>query len=361
MTSKNSIFTPSPDEILSSASDLLPMTAVVILNWNRAADTIECLESLLPAVAAGLGALLCCDNASSDDSVTVLESWGRQYFPEPAPSVVPVTPHRRPGGGEFLLLRTERNGGYAAGNNAALRYLLSLSRYRFIWLLNNDTVVEAHALPKLLAYACRHPRAGAIGSTLVDYHHRELVQCAGGCRYLPVLTVMWNVLGGRPLREVMQSSKVVRLDYVHGAAMMLSTSVIAEVGLLNEQFFLYYEEADYARRLHSKGYELAWCRDSMVYHKGAVSTGGRATAKQPESTLANYHENLSTLLFTWLHYPYLLLPAAGFRLIMKTIVFLLYRRGYLFKPLLGAYRDFMRLAYRKPKPLAVVVLFDGTC
>ena len=180
------------------------MTAVIILNWNRATDTIECLESLLPMVAAGLGTLVCCDNASSDNSIAALESWGRRHFLELATGAAAMASRRQSAGGEFVLMRTERNGGYAAGNNAALRYLLSQGRYRFIWLLNNDTVVEADALPKLLVYARRHPRAGAIGSTLVDYYNRESVQCAGGCRYLPALTVMWNVLGGRPLREVLQ-------------------------------------------------------------------------------------------------------------------------------------------------------------
>ena len=355
---QNSTTSPPLDKISFLARDILPMTAVIILNWNRATDTIECLESLLPMVAAGLGTLVCCDNASSDNSIAVLESWGRRHFPELATGAAAMASHRQ-SAGEFVLMRTERNGGYAAGNNAALRYLLSQGRYRFIWLLNNDTVVEADALPKLLAYALRHPRAGAIGSTLVDYYNRESVQCAGGCRYLPALTVMWNVLGGRPLREVLQFQETVRLDYVHGAAMLLSVPAIAEVGLLNERFFLYYEEADYARRLRARGYELAWRRDSVVYHKGAISTGGRVTGKRRESTLANYHENLSTLLFTRLHYPYLLPMAAGFRLVMKTAVFLLFRRGYLFGPLLGAYRDFMRPCHREPQPLAVQVLFHG--
>lgn len=337
----------------------MPKTAVVVLNWNRAVDTIECLNSLLPAVAAGLGTLVCCDNASSDDSIAVLESWGRQHFPEFLSGTASVAAPRRSGGGEFVLLRTERNGGYAAGNNAALAYLLSQDRYQFIWLLNNDTVVEADALPKLLDYAMRHLRAGAIGSTLVDYYNRESLQCAGGCRYLPAFTLMWNVLGGRPLREALQYRGTVRLDYVHGAAMLLSVPAITEVGLLDERFFLYYEEADYARRLQARGYELAWCRDSVVYHKGAVSTGGRATSNRRESNLANYHENLSTLLFTWLHYPHLLPLAAGFRLVMKTVVFLLFRRGYLFKPLFMAYRDFVQLRRQKAQPLTAEVLFHG--
>lgn len=334
-------------------------TAVVVLNWNRAVDTIECLDSLLPAVAAGLGTLVCCDNASSDDSIPALESWGRQHFPEPLSGALSAAARRRSGGGEFVLLRTERNGGYAAGNNAALAYLLSQDRYRFIWLLNNDTVVEADALPKLLGYAIRYPRAGAIGSTLVDYYNRESLQCAGGCRYLPAFTLMWNVLGGHPLPDALKFRGKARLDYVHGAAMLLAVPAIAEVGLLDERFFLYYEEIDYARRLRARGYELAWCRNSVVYHKGAVSTGGRSAGKQHESVLANYHENLSTLLFTWLHYPYLLPLAAGFRLVMKIIVFLLFRRGYLFKPLFLAYWDFLQLRHREIQPLTAELLFHG--
>ena len=339
--------------------DTLPKTAVIVLNWNRVNDTIECLESLLPVVKTDRVSLVCCDNASSDHSVAILEAWGRRHFPGPAARGATDEPSARTGG-EFVLLRTERNGGYAAGNNAALRYLLAQDSPEFVWLLNNDTVVATDALPRLLAFARQHPDAGAIGSTLVDDRDRERVQCAGGCRYLPALTLMWNVLGGRPLREVLQHYQRVRLDYVHGAAMLLPAAVLDRVGLLDERFFLYYEEADFARRLRAQGYRLAWCRESVVYHKGAVSTGGRSNEHRRESVLANYHENLSTLLFTAQHYPLLLPLAAIVRLAMKTIVFLLFRRGYLFRPLWAAYRDFIsRCGAEPPCALTASVLFHG--
>lgn len=349
----------------AKAESELSKVAVVVLNWNRAKATINCLESLLPMVEDGLGMVICCDNASNDDSVTSLESWAHQYFLENTANIKEKQLEKEKKGTKFVLIQTPKNGGYAAGNNAALRFILAQDYYEFVWILNNDTVVDSEALYHLLKYSLSHPEMPVIGSTLVDYHDRELVQCAGGCRYLPALTIMWNVFGGKSLSKVLEYPKLPQLDYIHGAAVFLSTRIISEIGFLNENFFLYYEELDYALRLKAKGYKLGWCPRSVVYHIGAVTTGGRATslnqksqAKQ-ESFLANYHENLSTLIFTQRHYPYYLPLVSIFRLSMKIMIFSIFRRWHLFKPLFMAYRDFIKFRHQEVPSLATYILFYG--
>lgn len=308
-----------------------PRVCLLVLNWNRAEDSLACLDSLRPDLASGLAALVVCDNGSTDDSIPRLLAWAREQGLQP-----------QGGDWNFALIANGGNLGYAAGNNVGLRFALADGRFDWIWVLNNDTQVAPGALKSLLAKGEADPNLGVIGSTLVDHYQRDLVQYAGGCRYQPLTSLMRPCLAGTPLSQVLATDETrVRLDYVGGAAMLLRTSALRRVGLFNEDFFLYYEEMDLCQRLRQAGYALGWCRESLVYHQGGSSTGGRSTVKGEESQLAAYHENLSTLLYTRRHHPWLLPLVAGLRLAGKSLVYLLKGRRSLFSPLWRAYRDFL--------------------
>ena len=314
---------------------LLPKrVGIVVINWNRPQDTLECLNSLLPWVCQGRASIICCDNGSGDDSLQVLARWAEDHFR----ATEPCLPKLSSAPPDFLLLSTGKNLGYAGGNNAAIYYILQSWKFEYIWILNNDTVAEANALESLLAAADAHPDIGLLGSTIVHYGDPETLECAGGCRYLPALTLMWKVMGGLPRYRLAELKKAPRLDYIMGAALFLRTEVLRKVGLLNEDYFLYYEELDYVRRLQRAGYEIGWCRESVVQHKGGVSTGGGT--RQGGSWTANYYENLSTLMFTAKYHFWWLPVAATFRLLMKLVMILATRRWSVLAPIGQAYRDF---------------------
>jgi GT2 family glycosyltransferase len=118
---------------------------------------------------------------------------------------------------------------------------------------------------------------------------------------------------------------------------------LKEIGLLNEQYFLYYEEADLAQRVRQHGYTLAWCPQSLVYHAGARSTGHAAT-----SPLVGYHENWSTLRYTADYYLWLLPMAASFRFLGKALSYIIFRRWVLLSAMIQAYKDFLGLTPRSP-------------
>ena len=317
---------------------------VVILNWNRPAETLECLNSILPDLRQEVASIICCDNGSTDASAQAITDWARQHFIEMDPlesrgasSGSSKTSTEHPA---FILIEAGANLGYAGGNNVGIRYALEYGSFDYIWILNNDTVVEPNALTTLLTMASASPDVAVLGSTVVDYHHPERVQCAGGCRYFPAFTIIKPAHQDKHLGNVLQDDSGVRLDYISGAAMFIRTAVIKEVGLLNEDYFLYYEEADYARRLQRKGYRIGWCKESIVRHQGGASTESRSRQNLKGSWLSNYHENLSTLQYTANYYPLLLPFAAVFRLLMKLAVIVVFRRWYSFLPLVRAYRDF---------------------
>lgn len=335
--------------------------AIIVLNWNRGEDTVECLDSLLPNVQQGIASIICCDNGSTDNSVQIILNWARQHFIASIKFPDRPVSSLEPQHSAFVLIETGANLGYAGGNNIGIRYVMNSGMFDYIWILNNDAVVESGALSALLAVAAASPDVGAFGSTLVDFDNPKRVQCAGGCRYYPALTIMRPAYEGKKLKTVLEHPHTVKLDYVCGAAMFLRTEAVRETGLLNENYFLYYEEADYAKRLASKGFRIGWCRESIVRHKGGTSTGSGSRNNRRSSWISSYHENLSTLKFTADHYPLLLPIACIFRLLMKLLIMVIFKRWHTFLPVMQAYSDFLFRRHRHDRSLLFTphLLFTG--
>jgi len=322
---------------------------IIVLNWQGWQDTLVCLESLKALIYPGNISIIVCDNASSDDSYPQILNWARQHYSEIAlfyQEKEKCLYAKEPGGNElapfpFILIQTDSNLGFAGGNNVGIRYALTTQKYEYLWLLNNDTIVDAYALSILYEYAITHPGLALIGSTIIDYDQRDTIQCAGGCHYSPLLTIFKPVLAGKKLNKITQYENQT-IDYVFGAAMFLPIAAIQKVGLLNEEYFLFYEELDYTQRLKRQGYDIGWCKNSFVYHKGSASVGNVQEGDRNKLRRANYYENLSTLKYTANFYPYLLPLVMVLRFVGKSLALIKRRDFYLFAPLFKAYWDFIK-------------------
>ncbi len=323
---------------------------VIVLNWRGWKDTLACLESLSRLYPVKPTTIIVCDNGSQDDSIKRIFNWAQQNYisidtlenelilaktlewskvnNSPIPS--------------FVIIQTGANRGFSGGNNFGIRYALKKQCYEYLWLLNNDTAVHRESLLYLYQYGCNNPRVALIGSTIVNYDDHHIVQCAGGCYYFPILTIFKNTLGGKKLSLVMQSSEKVKLDYIYGASMFIRASAVNEVGLLNEDYFLFYEELDYTKRLQQQGYEIGWCKKSLVYHKGGASVGNRKNGNIQKAKQANYYENLSTFKYTARFYPQWLFLVIPIRIAFKALAFLVRGDFFLFSSLFKAYLDFQR-------------------
>lgn len=309
-----------------------PSVCIVILTYNGREDTLACLaamEAMRPR-PWDLGLVAACDNGSADGSAEAVLAWAKARGLNTLESDGRKPAPRRSGFRGLALVRNGGNLGFAAGCNPGLRLGLAMGARHF-WLLNNDTLPEPEALAALLAQADGRT---ILGSTVLQAHDPSLVQVAGGCRYNPLTTVLAPHMGGRSLKEALASAEEPRLDYVHGASMLVPRAALESVGLLNEEHFLFYEELDFCRRARDAGFRLGWCRGSLVRHKGGASLG-----REP-GALACYHENLSTLLFTRNHHPWLLPPAAALRLAGKAAVLTARGQARLLAPLARAYLDF---------------------
>ncbi len=257
----------------------MPSLAVVILNYNRCDLLADCLESLYQHPPRCDLDVWVVDNASPDDSVAMVQ----QRFPQ------------------AYLLVSAHNGGFAYGNNLALRQILALpaetpARYTthypapprstdYILLLNNDTIVPAGALDGLVDYLERHPHAGVVGPKLtlpdgsLDLACRRsfptpevaLYRMTGLSRLFPRSRrfARYNMTYLHPDEET-------EVDAVVGACMLLRSGVIREAGLLDEQFFMYGEDLDWAYRIKQYGWHIFYYPAVEVLHYKRASSTRRA-------------------------------------------------------------------------------------
>jgi GT2 family glycosyltransferase len=308
--------------------------AVVVLNWNGWSDTLVCLNSLYSSVEHDLARIIIVDNASTDESLEKIRQWldkTRAEYLEIAEMNIaskfsaPVSTLPA-----YNLIPALRNLGYAAGNNIGINLALQIADTEYVFVLNNDTIVEADCIARLTRFADCHREIGIVGSTLVedDGHTRT----AGGAKYNPLLTMSKPV----PANSGDAGSAI---DYICGAAMFIRAAVFRQVGLFSHDYFLYFEELDLTRRAMTAGFGIGWCPDSTVYHLGGRAAGSR-TATQQKSALAEYHSNLSCLIFTRKFYNNIFWLAAPLRFVLKSLHSMINRQLGLMRPLVEAYWDY---------------------
>lgn len=277
---------------------------ITLVNWNGWHDTLECLESLLLIDYPDFR-ILVCDNGSTDDSLQQIKAWAEHR-------AVSFNEYRRieaESGSDFVadpmmtLIRNEENLGFAGGNNVGLRYALARGNFGYCWLLNNDTVVEPDALTQLVARVQQEPCVGIAGSTIRLYHNRDEIQALGGGRYFPWIGLPWHY--GRFTRGWATIGRQWRaetwMNYVEGASMLVSRRFLEEIGLLSEEYFLYFEEVDWAIR--AKGhFKLGYAPQSVVYHKvgGSIGTSSNPARK---SFVCDFYNIRNRILFARRHHP----------------------------------------------------------
>lgn len=329
------------------------MIAIILVNWNGSKDTIACLESLL-RLEDGNYVVFVVDNASTDGSLEAISAWAaspegdkptggpwvylaeRRRWPARTRRVDPCdrssfTP------GEIILVDAGANLGFAGANNIGLALARQDSRIDYAWLLNNDTVVAADSLTALRKHAHNNPQAAMIGARLMFYHQPDMVQGVGGI-FNP-----WRAQGGHigmggggalPKVEDIEA----QMNYIIGASIFLPMAVYDEIGPMEESYFLYFEEPDWAYRLEraGQGKRLTVALDAVVYHKEGGSIGS-CTSRRP-SDLSIYYKNRNLWRFMW-RWHRQLLPLTFWWQLYEIAHFL--RRGDLraVEILLRAFRD----------------------
>jgi len=261
---------------------------IVVVNYNNWQDTIECLESVFKNTYNNFQIILV-ENNSSNNSLSSIMAWaeGKQavvystssqlkYLSQPfekkpleyvfytEEEALNSTKHKKEAQYEnpIIIIRAKNNNGFSAGSNIGMRYAIAKNDFEYIWLLNNDTVIEKSSLSLLIKYA-KENKLGLAGSTLMYYYAPEKIQTYGG---------HINTFWGTANHIIRMEDVPKKLDYIAGASFLLKKETIEKIGLLPEEYFLYYEETDYCFNAKKNGFKLGINIKSIVYHKEGGST-----------------------------------------------------------------------------------------
>jgi GT2 family glycosyltransferase len=218
---------------------MAPRVLVIVLCYNGAELTLACLASLRRLTYPRADVLVI-DNASRDGTPEQV----RAHFPEVA------------------VVETGANLGFAAGNNVGLRRALDQG-YDYALLLNNDTEVAPDLLDVLVSAAEASPAIGVVGPTIYYYERPELIWSAGG--YINWRRGVSEMRGGERADGQYQAPSDV--DFVTGCALLCKRAVLERAGLLDERFFMYYEETEWCVRVTRAGFRIVHVPGASVLHK----------------------------------------------------------------------------------------------
>lgn len=241
--------------------------SIIILNYNTRDLLRDCLRSVLTSQMSGGYEVIVVDNRSTDQSAEMVE---REF----------------PG---VMLIRSPRNGGFSHGNNQGLR----LAAGRYVMLLNPDTVLPPDALPVLVSFMDQTPEAGVCGPRLVRADGTLDLACR---RSFPTPEVsLYRLLGlsklfpksprfARYNLTFLDEHKSAEVDAVVGACMIVRAEAISQAGLLDEQFFMYGEDLDWAYRIKQLGWKVFYNPAVTVLHYKRESSRQR-----PVKTIVEFY------------------------------------------------------------------------
>lgn len=228
--------------------------AVILVNYNGKKYNTACIDSILASTGIAAPKIIVVDNASQDDSMCRLEE---QYR----------------GREQLELIRLDNNYGFSYANNVGMRRALKWGADHVL-LLNNDTEIRPDMLLRLQECAQRHPDSMIVPKIYYS-DDRKRIWSAGGA----VSSVVRKVrhIGINEIDEG-QYDEERKIGFATGCCLWIPAEVLKRAGMLDERFFLYYEDTEYSFRLHKLGIAIYYCPDAVMYHKVGASSKGAGSA-----------------------------------------------------------------------------------
>lgn len=285
-------------EVETANSEKKPRVAIIILNWNGWLDTIECLESVFQMKYPYYDVIIV-DNGSENNSVEKIKEYSdgkidikshlisysgenkpikymeytRQEaaiegFYRDCPSAIPQEKI-------LMIIKNEKNFGFAEGNNIAIRYVLNYHLHKYILILNNDTVVEKSLLDNLVFQAESDEMIGFVGPKTYYYNYNgrsDVINFAGG--RLDLTRGNSYPIGYNEVDQG-QYDRITNVDYVEGSCFLARKEVFEKIGCFDKYFFTYWEETDLCMRARNNGYRLVYMPIAKIWHKVASSSKGK--------------------------------------------------------------------------------------
>lgn len=264
-----------------------PFVVFVVLNWNQAALTLDCLRSLSLQAYSNFKVIVV-DNGSSDGSPSII----KKEFPG------------------VIVLENEKNLGYSEGNNVGIRAAQSLSP-GYIFLLNNDTVVDPAMLSRLVSVAETDRKIGIVGPTMYYFDPPDMLW--GGENRIDWTrgAVIRMRMGERIGNDTLKTQIPKKTAYIDSCAMLVRAEVFEKVGFLDGNFFINYDDLDLNVRAVDAGYEVVYVPAAFMWHKVSAAMG----LASPATT---YYMTRNSLLFFWKHSPASLKLVSVLRILLRT-------------------------------------------
>lgn len=334
-----------------------PRVFILILNFNGWRNTLECLESVLRLDYPDYR-IVVIDNGSDDGSLGKIKDWAagkilvdskffsgnlldkpvywKEYdrkiaemggLPELEAEIEMLPSNRR-----MIIIQTGANLGYAGGNNVGIKYALACSA-DYVWLLNNDTIVDKESLSAMIKLAESNTKIGLVGPKILFYDKPQIIQSVGG----------W--VGINPFHQLRRAfpalddgswNYYIEPHLIYGTALLAKCDVFEEIGLLDERYFMYYEDNEFNYRAKTKGWKSAYCWEAKIWHKEA---GSASCWKDP---LRDYYLTRNGLYFYWNVFPKVAFILAFVPiLVLKIFIKCRKKRGHVIPWIIKGYWDFL--------------------
>ena len=304
---------------MSKQSQKQPLVYIVILNWNNAPDTIECLRSLNGSKYPTYVPIVV-DNGSTNGSVSEI----REAYPK------------------IKIKELDTNSGYAAGNNVGIQHALD-SGADYVMVLNNDTLVEPTMLGELIKCAESNSEIGMIGPKMYCYEPEDAIFATGSF-------INWskgeitNRGMFQPASDFAQFQRPERVDFVAGCGVLVSRKFIEQVGVLDPIYYLNFEDVDWGVRGWQGGFEVWFVPQAVMWHKVSATLG-------KASPVNTYYMTRNALLFFWRNTPSPLRFLVIARIVFRTLKIILV---WTFNP------KYRTENYRKLRSANILALCDFT-
>jgi GT2 family glycosyltransferase len=245
----------------------VPSVTIVILNWNNAPDTLECLASVLKLTYLNFNVIVV-DNGSEDGSINVIE----EKFPE------------------ITYIKLSTNLGYAGGNNVGLQWALQEGT-DYVMVLNNDTILDPNMLTELVKVAEGNTKIAMVGPLMYCTAPHNYLFAAGSF-------ILWKKgsLNHRglfqPANDHIYLKRPEPVDFIVGCCVLVRSRVIKSIGYLNQDYYLNFEDVEWGLMSHRFGYEVWFVPQAVMWHKVSATLG----LASPTNT---YYMTRNALLFFW--------------------------------------------------------------
>ena len=237
--------------------------AIIILNWKQYELTIKCLSSVYKSKFKDFEIVLVDNESNTEKLKNLLKNFKK-----------------------IKVFQNDENLGFGAANNIAINYAIQ-NNFEYLMLLNNDTEVDENFILPLLNIINNDNLIGAVQPLIMNYNNKNSIWSAGGYvnKFFGYTSTNKNSNGN------------LKLDWITGCCMLLKTDLIKKVGLIDENFFAYYEDVDWSLRIKDLGYSLKLVNTSLVYHYGSKSSENSSSegSLSPKVHYLNFKNHLYLL------------------------------------------------------------------